>query len=79
MDNTQKQWTDDRLIAEAESGLRGQGALVEAMRRLRIALEESNAKNVIYSRRMWWLTVAIALLTFVQAIVAIPIIMSWFG
>ena len=56
MENTQKQWTDDQLIAEAESGLRGQGAMVEAMRRLRMSVDGFSRSSDTYSRWMFWLT-----------------------
>jgi hypothetical protein len=38
-------WTDEELAAEAQASMRGQGALVESMRRLRASTE-------IHS---WWL------------------------
>ena len=33
-----KHYTDDELVSEAQTGMRGQGAVVEAMRRLRKAM-----------------------------------------
>lgn len=30
------EWSDDELAAEAQSGLRGQGAIVESLRRHRV-------------------------------------------
>jgi hypothetical protein len=68
-----KQWTelsDEELARVAQDGLQGQGAPVEAMRRLRIAIEQSSAKSDTYSRRMWGLTVVLAVLTLIQAIAA---------
>jgi hypothetical protein len=54
---TPEQWqdrTDDQLAEEAQTGLRGQGATVEMMRRLRDALvEHLRATN----RLTAWLTV----------------------
>ena len=54
---TQEPWqdkTDDQLAEEAQTGLRGQGATVEMMRRLREALvEHLRATN----RLTAWLTV----------------------
>jgi hypothetical protein len=47
------------------------------MRRLRVAIEQSSAKSDVYSRRMFWLTVILTVLTVVQAIAAIPIIKAW--
>ena len=48
---------DDKLAKIAQDGLQGQGAPVEAMRRLTVAIEQASAQNDIYSRRMYWLTV----------------------
>jgi hypothetical protein len=70
--------TDDKLASVAQEGLQGQGAPVEAMRRLRVAIEEASAKSDTYSRRMWWLNIILAVLTAVQAITAIPMIRTWF-
>jgi hypothetical protein len=83
VENTQKQWTDDRLIAEAESGLRGQGAVVEAMRRLRVTIEQASVKSDIYARRIVMLNVILAVLTLVLAIdvvdrAIVPVIKAWF-
>jgi hypothetical protein len=53
-------WTDEELATEAQASMRGQGALVESMRRLRASTE-------IHS---WWLaffTVVLAVLTIVLA------------
>ena len=71
VENTQKQWTDDRLTAEAESGLRGQGAVVEAMRRLRVGIEGFSTSSDTSARRMFWLTIAIVVLTVVQVAEAV--------
>jgi len=41
-----KDWSDDDLADEAQRGLQGQGAIVEAMRRHRSALlEEANSNT----------------------------------
>ena len=80
--NMPNEWmdlSDEKLAAIAQQGLQGQGAPVEAMRRLRVAIEKSSAKSDIYSRRMWWLTIVLAVLTLVQAIAAIPVIKVWLG
>jgi hypothetical protein len=57
-------------------------APVEAMRRLRVALETASGKGDTYSRRMWWLTTVLAALTLVQAIAVLPtvisVVRSWF-
>lgn len=77
MANEWTELTDDKLARIAQDGLQGQGAPVEAMRRLRVAIEQSSAKSDIYSRRMFWLNVILAVLTLVQAIAVIPQIKAW--
>jgi hypothetical protein len=67
------------LLTSLGRGLQGQGAPVEAMRRLRVAIEQLSAKSDTYSRRMWWLTIILTVLTLVQAIAAIPVIKAWFS
>ena len=79
MSNEWPELSDDKLAKIAQEGLQGQGAPVEAMRRLRVAIENASAKNDIYSRRMFWLTVVLGLLTFLQAIAAISVIKVWLG
>ncbi len=51
---------DEELAEIAQRGLQGQGAPVEAMRRLRLAIENTGKKGDIYSRRMLWLTIILA-------------------
>ncbi len=74
--------SDEKLARIAQDGLQGQGAPVEAMRRLRVALETASRKGDTYSRRMWWLTIVLAALTLVQAIAVLPtvisVVRSWF-
>ena len=72
MANEWPKLSDDELARIAQDGLQGQGAPVEAMRRLRNAIERASTKSDTYSRRMLWLTVAIFLLTAVQVIAAFP-------
>jgi hypothetical protein len=64
--------TDDELAQVAQDGLQGQGAPVEAMRRLRDVIDQSSKQNDTYSRRMLWLTIVLTVLTIVQVIAAIP-------
>ena len=71
VENTQKQWTDDRLTVEAESGLRGQGAVVEAMRRLRVSVDGFSTSSDTSARRMYWLTIFIAVLAVAQIVAAV--------
>ena len=70
---------DDRLDEVARSDIQGSGPVVEAMRRLRVAIEKSNVESASYSRRMFWLSIILGLLTLVQAIAAVPTIMAWFA
>jgi hypothetical protein len=76
--NEWTQLSDEKLARIAQDGMQGQGAPVEAMRRLRVAIEEASAKSDTYSRRMLWLTIVLIVLTLVQVIAAVPIIKSWF-
>ena len=78
MTNEWTQLSDEKLARIAQDGMQGQGAPVEAMRRLRVAIEEASAKSDTYSRRMLWLTIVLIVLTLVQVIAAVPIIKSWF-
>jgi hypothetical protein len=71
--------SDQQLTKVAQEGLQGQGAPVEAMRRLRTALERAGESSDRYSRRMFWLTVIVTMLTAVQAISAIDVIRHWFN
>ena len=79
MTNEWTQLSDEKLARIAQDGMQGQGAPVEAMRRLRVAIEKSSAKSDTYSRRMLWLTIVLIALTLVQVIAAVPIIKSWFA
>jgi hypothetical protein len=68
--------SDEELARIAQDGLQGQGAPVEAMRRLRVAMETS-------SRQMFWLTIVLVFLTLVQVVAAVPAIVAlvkpWFN
>jgi hypothetical protein len=61
----------------AQEGLQGQGTLVEAMRRLRVSIERAGERSDRYSRLMLWLTIILAILTFVQVIAVLPTIKAW--
>ncbi len=69
--------SEEQLTRVAQDGMQGQGAPVEAMRRLRVALERAGESSDRYSRRMLWLTVIITVLTTIQAISAIDVIRHW--
>ncbi len=77
MTNEWTELTDEKLARIAQDGLQGQGAPVEAMRRLRVAIEQSSAKSDIYSRRMLWPNIILTVLTVVQVIAAILTIKGW--
>ncbi len=65
---SRQRYTDDEeLMRQAESGLSGQGAVVESMRRLRAATTRSAWVMIV-------LTIVIAILT---AIMAFPEITNW--
>jgi hypothetical protein len=66
--------TDEKLAHIAQEGMQGQGAPVEAMRRLRVTIEKSSAQSDTYSRRIYFLTIVLTVLTVVQVIAAIPAI-----
>jgi hypothetical protein len=74
--------TDEQLAEVAHRDLQGQGAPVEAMRRLRIAIENLSVSSDNYARRMrrWtrrW-TVAIVFLTLIQVMAAAVAIIAAF-
>jgi hypothetical protein len=69
---------DAERAKRAEEGMRGQGAIVEAMQELRDALNKAARSSDKYSQAMLWLTVVIGLLTLVQAIAAFDVIKHWF-
>jgi hypothetical protein len=81
----QDEWmvlSEDRLAAAAQQGPHAQ---VEAMRRLRVAIEQASVKNEIYLRRMFWLNITLAIMTFALAVAAVPavvqaiaVIKGWF-
>ena len=65
--------TDERLANAAEQGPHAQ---IEAMRRLRVAIDRASAKNEAYLRRMFWLNITLAIMTLAMAIAAVPIIVQ---
>jgi hypothetical protein len=72
----ENEWTgllEDRLAAAAQQGPHAQ---VEAMRRLRVAIDQASAKNEIYLRRMFWLNITLVIMTFVLAIVAVSTVVQ---
>ena len=77
MSNEWAELSDQELAKIAQDGLQGQGAPVEAMRRLRVAMERASESSDRYSRRMLWLTVIVTVLTAVQVVSAIDVIKHW--
>ena len=64
---------DEQLVAEAQAGLRGQGASVEIMRRLEAMIErESQAANELsgkihrLNQALQWYTIALAVMAAFQ-------------
>ena len=83
MENEWMGLSEDRLAAAAQQGPHAQ---VEAMRRLRVAIDQASAKNETYLRRMFWLNITLAIMTFALAIVAvstvvqaIAVVKGWFS
>lgn len=62
-----KKATDEELIQEAQTGFRGQGAVVESMVRLRNSIERLNRTTSNYSIALIILT----LLLFITALIQI--------
>jgi hypothetical protein len=61
----------EQLATEADTGLKGQGAVVEAMRRLTDRLNAFSKSSDAYANRMFWLTIVILGFTIVQIVVAV--------
>jgi hypothetical protein len=66
-----KDWTDDELADEAQTGTRGQGAAVESTRRLRIAIEASGDCASQQTAEVIKLTYALRMLTVVLIAIGI--------
>ena len=58
--------SDRELAEEAQTGLRGQGAVVEMMRRLKNTIVEQTRSTNRLNKFLLWFTIAITLLTAVQ-------------
>lgn len=54
---------DEELAEQADNGLRGQGALVEMMSRLRKSLVDLDNATTRYSQILVWLTIILVILT----------------
>lgn len=66
-----KRAKDDELVDEAQTGLRGQGAVVEAMNRLKNAVIEQSESTNKLNMRLLYFTIAIFVLTALQAFILI--------
>ncbi len=83
---TDNEWiglTDDRLATVAQQGPHAQ---IEAMRRLRTVIDRASAKNEMYLRRLLWLNITLAIMTFALTITAvstvvqaIAVVKGWFA
>ena len=63
--------TDQELVNSADEGLKGQGAIVDMMKRLKDSIESLNATSTKLNHRMIYLTWTILILTAVSVIVAV--------
>ena len=63
-------WTDEELATEAQASMRGQGALVESMGRLRASIEIHSWWLVFFTVVLAVLTIVLAGLTFILALAA---------
>ena len=75
---TMKKLTDEELV-ELASEQGGGGAVVEAMRRLRQAVENSRVSSDRYSRRMLFLTWVLVIVTIVLAVPVAKEVSHWWG
>jgi hypothetical protein len=80
MDNKPwKEWTDDELAKEAQTGLRGQAAVVESTRRLRVVIEASGDCASQQTAEVIKLTDALKTLTWVLIAIGVLqlVLMLW--
>jgi hypothetical protein len=78
------EWSDPdwkQLADEAQAGLRGQGAVVEAMHRLTDRLDAFSASSDRYSNRMFWLNIILLVLNIILLVLtlvqAAAVIRTW--
>ncbi|KKU79795.1 MAG: hypothetical protein UY06_C0013G0009 [Candidatus Amesbacteria bacterium GW2011_GWA2_47_70] len=60
-----KKFSDQELANQADMGLRGQGALVEMMSRLKYSIDKLEKSTTFYSRWLVFLTIILTLLTLI--------------
>lgn len=63
--------SDKDLVEEAQLGLRGQGAVVEMMSRLRKDIDNLDKTTAVYSKIIIVLTIVMLILALIQVIVTI--------
>ena len=68
-----------RLVLLATSGMQGQGAIVEASRRVVKALEVSERSATALGKRIWWLTLWLLIFTAVICGLTIVLVLADFG
>ena len=71
MEQQWQNWDEEALANEAQLGLRGQGAVVEMMRRLKDTTAKLERATTKQQTIMIWLTVAILFFTVVMIAIAI--------
>jgi len=74
---TFREFNWDTLASTANSGLQGQGAVVEAMHRVVDALDRHAAASFRLERIMIWLTVLILALTLMSAFSTFGPLATW--
>lgn len=62
---------DNELIDEAQTGMRGQGAVVEAMNRLKDSVTEQSGSTNKLNARLLYFTIAIFVLTALQVVILV--------
>jgi CHASE3 domain sensor protein len=76
--SAQTNQTDEFLVQDADSGLRGQGAVVEMMRRLKDTVVKLDQTSASQQNEMLRLTRWITILTWVMVIVGVIQLLSVF-
>jgi len=60
-----EKFSDEELADQADVGLRGQGALVEMMSRLKTSIDKLEKSTTLYSKWLVGLTLILTLLTLI--------------
>ena len=71
-----KELTDEELSELADTGLRGQGAVVEMMSRLKLSIEKLDKTTSYYSKVLIYLTIALVIISLVQIVLGNQAIFS---